>query len=567
MHSIFFDLTIVFILAGVSAFLVSLFKQPSIIAYIITGLIIGPFGYIKISQGQIFEGLGEIGITLLLFMVGLELDLSQLRRLGKAAIIAGTSQILFTTGFSFFIANLLGFSTIASLYIALALTFSSTIITVKLLNEKKDLYSLYGKITTAILILQDFVAIGILIFLSTSGVNTGTSLISLETVQIVTLTITKGLIIGLLVFFHSKYIFPKILRYIGKSEELLLVFSLAWALGFAGLVSLPVIGFNLEVGGFIAGLALAGSSVHYQIAGRIKSLRDFFIILFFITLGAGLSFTGTANHLTEIIIFLILVLLCKPLFTYLALNILGYKSRTSFFTGISIAQVSEFSLILLALGVKLGHIEPNILSLLTIVGFLSIAISSYGTVYSHHLFQILKTPLSWITFGSGQAEKQTLAKPLKDHVVLIGAHRLGQQILHTLKNQNQPFIVIDFNPDIVEDLKNQNTPVIYGDIVDTEIQEASYLTSARLIISTVPNFKDNVMLSTVIKKHHKKIQVILTAHDETEALFLYDKGADYVIVPHLLGGLHIAKLLGKNQDIKDLKTLKQHHLKLLSNSL
>ncbi|MCL5666674.1 MAG: cation:proton antiporter, partial [Patescibacteria group bacterium] len=264
MNGIFLELTIILITAGTAAVLVSFFKQPSIIAYIITGLIVGPLGYYHLHQKEVFDALGQIGITLLLFMVGLELDITQLKKIGKTALYTGIGQVLFTTTIGYFILRGLHFSQTASLFIAPALTFASTIIVVKLLTEKRDLQSLYGKLVVGIFLTQDLVAILILIGLSSLSPGNSNFYGSLPLWQNFTLIAIRALVLVLLVFWASSRLFPKILRIIGKSDELLLVFGLAWALGLAVFVSLPFMGFTLEIGGFLAGLALAKSAVHYE---------------------------------------------------------------------------------------------------------------------------------------------------------------------------------------------------------------------------------------------------------------------------------------------------------------
>jgi len=360
LENIFFELTLVLIAAAGISYILHFLKQPSIIAYIITGLLIGPFALYRLHHGEILEGLAEIGITLLGFMVGLDLDISQLKRIGKAAILAGLGQVVFTAGIGYGIATLLGLPPIPALYVAIALTFSSTIIVVKLLSEKKDMQSLYGKLAVGIFLIQDIAAIFILILLAgITGNNSIGELTSGGILNSIILTIAKAFMIGVVVIALSRTIFPKLINSLMKSDEMLLLFSLGWALGLAAFFTSPWIGFNAAIGGFVAGLALANTGAHYQISGRIKPIRDFFIVIFFIVLGSQLVIGNLTAALWPSVILALFVLIGNPLIVTLILGLMGYKIRTSFLTGVTVAQISEFSLILMALGLAAGHVAVS----------------------------------------------------------------------------------------------------------------------------------------------------------------------------------------------------------------
>ncbi len=561
MNGIFFELTFVLILAGGIALIVSFLKQPSIIAYIVAGLLLGPLGYYQLREHDALHGLAQIGITLLLFMVGLELDVAQFKRMGKAALIAGFGQIFLTGAASFVILKSIGVATVPALYLGLALSFSSTIIVVKLLSEKHDLQSLYGKISIGILLIQDFVAIFFLIALTSFG-NAGSEP-DLPLLPQILFTISKAILLFLMVLFFSKKILPRILKYIGKSDELLLVFSLAWALGLAALVSIPIIGFSLEIGGFLAGIALANSAVHYQIGARIKSLRDFFIIIFFIVLGSQFAFNDIGSIIWPAIGLAVFVLMAKPVIVFFLLTGLGYKPRTALLSGISLSQISEFSLILVALGLQLGFIGNYEVSLLTVTSIITIALSSYMVLYDRFIYESLKILLSKFE-REGFRENSYGQIVHKNHILLIGAHRLGGHLIESLIHQDRPFVVVDFNPDIAEKFaSNPNVTAICGDITDPHIQELVNMTEAKLIISTIADHSDNLLLAEVAKKPPIRTRLVVVAHDETEALELYDRGVDYVILPHFIGGMHLTKLFKNGYKFTELKKLREQQLKII----
>jgi Kef-type K+ transport system membrane component KefB len=566
-HNLFFELTIVLILAGTVAFVISLLKQPSIIAYILSGIILGSFGYYRLHMGETLQGMSQIGITLLLFMVGLELDVTQLKKIGKTALLTGAGQIVFTSVIGFAILRALGFSYESSLFLAPALTFASTIIIVKLLTEKKDLQSLYGRIVVGVFLMQDFVAV--LILLALAGVSSqGSTLYSgLPAWQGIMFTLVRALILILFVAWMSAKVFPKIVNIIGRSEELLLIFSLAWALGLAAFVSLPIVGFSLEIGGFLAGLALARTAVHYEISARIKPLRDFFIIIFFIVLGAGLGFADFGTMLIPAIVLAIFVLLGNPIIVMVLLALQGYKPRTGFFAGVTVAQISEFSLILVALGSKLGILSQPQVSMMTFVGIITFAASSYMVMNSGRLYEWLRPVLRHLDFFKGSAEKHMDMTVLKNHVVIVGGHRMGRHLISALNKQKQPFVIVDFNPEVVEKYLEENYKAVCGDITDTYIQDQVNLQDAKLIISTVPDLNDNIALLDAVKrisagkKHRPKL--IFIAQDEDEIKYLYEQNIDYVISPHFMSGLHLAKILEDDHSFRGLKKLKESHIKMI----
>ncbi len=560
MENIFLELSLILMLAAGCALLVHFFKQSSIIAYIVAGLLLGPLGLWQLRQGDFLHALSQIGITLLLFMVGLELDITQLKKIGRRVLLAGVFQILATTLLGFGFCVTLKFSLLASLYIALALTFSSTIIVVKLLSEKRDLQSLYGRLVVGIFLTQDFVALIILMILS-SGSQGAT--FSLPLWGQIIFTLCKALLLGLVIAGLSKFIFPRLLKFIGKSDELLLIFSLAWALGFALFVQLPVIGFSLEIGGFLAGLALSNSSWHHEISGRIRSLRDFFIMIFFVVLGSQISLVGIGAVILPAVGLSLFVLIGNPLIVLIILSLLGYKPRTSFFVGVTVGQVSEFSLILVALGAKLGHLSPDVVSLVTLVAIITIALSSYTILRVENIYLWLSGLLSWFDFTGGSAEKHLHVSSLRGHIVLLGAHSTGKELADNFLKHKVKFLIVDFNPDVAEQYAKAGVPVVCGDASDPYIQELAGFRHARMIVSTLPDLHDNLGVVESVKNKQLKVKLIIMAQNENDAKLLYKHKVDYVLLPHYINGLHLSKILKHPNPFRQLTTLRHEHLKAL----
>lgn len=565
MGSIFFEITIIVCVAAVLAIIFRAFRQPAILAYVLTGIIIGPFGQLQLKNQDDLHTLAQFGITLLLFILGLELKFKDLKSIGKSALVIGLGQIVFTFLAGFFISSGMGFSQIISLYIATALTFSSTIIVVKLLSDRKDLASLYGKIVTGVLLIQDFFAILVLIILS--AFNTSSAALSVETFALVFL---KGFLLIVFVAFLSKFILPKIIHSFSRSSEILFLFSLAWVFGLSAIVSSQLIGFSIEIGGFLAGLALANSSENFQIAARVKTLRDFFITLFFVVLGMEMTFTNLNAILIPGILFSLFVIFIKPLIVISVSGALGYRKRTSFLSGVNLAQISEFSLIIVFLGNKIGHVPSEIVSLIAMIGIITFLTSTYTILGSNSLYKFTKNYLFFFerkeSAENKNIDQEKKLEELKNHAILIGAHRMGESILAALEEEEDEVVVVDFDPDVVERLKEKGILSVFGDISDLDIQERVQLHKAKLVISTVPDMEDNTILikslNHVKDPSKRKTKVVLLAQNSEDAKELYEKGADYVIFPHLVGGMHLAKLV-KDENLEKIEQFKARDMKYL----
>lgn len=560
MEHIFLELAVVLALATGLGALARVLKQPTLLGYIATGLIVGPLGLLQLNHGEVLDTLAQFGIAFLLFLAGMEMNFSELRHVGRSALAIGASQIVFTGLIGYAIATMLGMSPIFALYVAVTLTFSSTIIVIKLLSEKKALDSLHGKLVVGVLLVQDFIALGTLILLSgLSGPDLDPSKLPLT----LGVTFAKGaalLVVSLLI---GKYVMPKLLHRLAGSQEVLFLASLTWGLGLAALADLPSVGLTIEIGSFMAGVALSESVEHFQIMSRVRPLRDVFAVTFFIMLGSKLALSGMGTHLLPILLLSTFVLVVKPLIVMVTMGLLGYRARTSFMTGIAIAQVSEFSLIVMALALRLGHTNQELVSIITAVALITILVSSYLILHAEHLYMQLAPFLKRVIEYSAKNERHVRDTSLKNHIVLIGAHRVGHNILRALEDLHKSFMVVDFNPDVVLHLERRGIHALYGDIADPDIQDAAALDTARAIISTVPSFNESVHLLTRLKLANPKAKVILTASTELDAVALYERGADYVILPHFAGGLQLGRLLEEDKTLRTLSKLREQDLAII----
>ena len=553
--SLFIELGTVFIVASLLALFFRRIKQPLILAYLLAGAVFVQL-YVGDLSTDVFHSLAQIGIAFLLFLVGLNMDIRVLKEVGHTSLFTGIGQVLFTTLIGYFLVLGLGFSTITAFYISLALAFSSTIIIIKLLTDKNDLEALYGKISVGFLLVQDLIVILLIIFIV--AWDSGT----LAAGDMFTIFLKGALLFLIAILFH--HTFKKFLDVIGKSQELLFLVAISWCF-FLSMIA-QWFSFSIEIGAFIAGITLASLPFKLDIANKIKPLRDFFLILFFVVLGTQLSIGVLQEMLVPAIILSLFVLIGNPLIVMILMGILGYRSRNSFLAGLTVAQISEFSLILITLGVTLGHISEEILGLVTLIGLITIAASAYMITFGNQIYDLLAPYLKVFERKHLYEKKLTLhTKKKKYDIVLVGYHRIGYNILDRLRKKKMKFVVVDYNPTVILNLMKKKIPCLYGDVSDHEVLREIKNFKPKMIISTIHLFEDNVHLVDYFKKYDKKILIYGTGKTVDEALDLYNHGANYVIVPHLLGGERVADLLKHTLKSKrELHHEKKKHIKHLT---
>lgn len=526
-ENIFQEFAVLLIISSLISALILFLRQPLIVAYILVGIFVGPSVFGIITFRDQVDLLAQMGISVLLFVVGLKLDLHLIRTMGPVSLATGLGQVFFTSIVGYFLAIVLGFSTVTALYIAVALTFSSTIIIVKLLSDKREIDALHGQIAVGFLIVQDIVVVLVMIILTTFGSPDTSEKFWSKLL----LLLFKGLTfigsIGILM----RYILPGLLHHLARSRELLVLFSISWAVSLA--VVGEILGFSKEIGAFIAGISLASTPYREAIGTRLVNLRDFLLLFFFLDLGAKLDIQQLGVQIWPAVIFSLFVLIGNPLIVMVIMGSMGYRKRTGFLAGLTVAQISEFSLILAALGVSLGHIGTDALGLITLVGLITIGISTYMIIYSHSLYKQLSPWLKIFEKKAHQREDTSLIsdKIVPLDVIIFGMGRYGYNIASNLKQFEINVLGVDFDPGKVSRHNKEGIKVCYGDAEDPECVLALPLNQSKWFISAIPQLDINLSLLDALKQHGYQGRKAFTSHSEYDTERLEKKGVDMILSP------------------------------------
>lgn len=526
-HNVFYEIAALLLVAATLGLLAVRLRQPLIVAFIAVGILAGPavFGWVRSSE-QIGL-LAHMGITLLLFVVGLRLDLHLIVSMGSVALATGLGQVVFTSLVGYFIALALGMAPLAALYVAVALTFSSTIIIVKLLSDKREIDALHGRIAVGFLIVQDIVVVLTMIGLSAfrSGTGEGTAGLTMLSRVLHGGAFLAG--IGVL----ARWVLPALLHSLARSHELLILSAIAFAASLAAFGD--ALGFSKEVGAFLAGVVLASTPYRDAIGARLVSLRDFLLLFFFLDLGAKLDLSLLGAQTGAALVLSLFVLIGNPLIVMIIMGSMGYRKRTGFLAGLTVAQISEFSLILGALGFSLGHIDAETVGLITLVGLVTIGLSTYMILYSHPLYEYLAPWLGLFERSVPHREQaeDTVAPNARVDAIVFGLGRYGNNLARGLRHQGWNVLGVDFDPEAVRVWHRDHLPARYGDAEDPEFPATLPLEHAQWVVCAIPQRHVNLALLNALRHHGYAGQVALTAHTTQDAERLRAAGADVVLLP------------------------------------
>ena len=564
------------IIAAGLAFVANKLKQPALLAYLLAGVLIGPeIGFRLISDPEIIEVISEIGLVLLLFIIGLEMDLKKLRASGKPVIATGVTQFLICAalGIPFFL--LLGFrhgdpnalgGEFGLFYMSAAAAISSTMIVVKLLYDKFELDTLPGRITLGILVFQDIWAIIVLALQP-----------NLRNPQLTPLAASfgKGILLVVASLVVSRYLLPRLFRSVAKIPELVLIMALAWC--FLVCAAASYSGLSREMGALIAGVALSTFPYSLDVIAKVISIRDFFVTLFFVALGMKIPMP-TASLLGLAALTSVFLIASRFLAITPVLYFLRYGHRVSLIPAINLSQISEFSLVVASLGLAFGHINSQTVSLIIFVFVITSTTSTYMISYNHQIAAWMSRGLRKLRIRDVDAGTPELEQSAPKPIVFLGFFREASAIIHEFelkagpagqrRNMLDDIMVIDFNPVVYSELQRRGIDVLYGDVAHMETLHHAKIHDAELVICTIP---DQILKGTTNERILRKIrqlcphtQAIVTADGPQKALALYDRGADFVFIPRIHSSAQMAQIieLGMQEGFERIREEETGRLKL-----
>lgn len=528
LHSVFEEIALL-LLAAVAAGVIAIgLRQPLVIAFIIVGVIAGPVGLNIIKSTEDLKVLAEMGLTLLLFVVGLKLDPQLVRNMGGVSLTVGLGQIFITGLVGFLLSMALGMPWLTALYVGSALTFSSTILIVKLLSDKGDTDSLYGRLSLGYLIVDDIVIVLLMIALSPFSGEKTPSLAVLASLLVLK---GGGLLLGVALI--VRYVFPRLMPMVSRSTELVVLFGITWALALAVLSEL--LGFSKEVGAFIAGMSLASTIYRDLLTTKLVGLRDFLLLFYFVALGSRLSLEAAGSQIVAAVLLSLVVLIGKPIVVMLILGWLGYRKRTAFMGGLTVAQISEFSLILMALGVTVGHVGDDALSLVTLVLVITMGIDAHLILHAQGLYERFGKRLRFLDHIKPFREDETFASPsdVQDsNVILIGLGRYGSKIFSQLSAAGRVPLGVDFDPEAVRAWRAEGADVVLADAEDQDFARSLPLSKARWVISSIrDNHLNNGIISVLRNEGYKGLFACAAEESPTGSEIPIQEGVDLLFNP------------------------------------
>jgi CPA2 family monovalent cation:H+ antiporter-2 len=525
------DIGLVIIVATVLAYFAKMFRQPLLVSYVLAGVIIGPMGFGVITNPQEISILAEFGIAFLLFTVGLEIDFKRLKSVGTASLLGAGFQmgLAFASGLGITLA--MGLDMLIGTYMGLLLSFSSTMIVAKLLVDRNEIKTLHGRIMMGVLLIQDLLVILMLPLLANIGM-----VFSLDIIAII---IVKGLGLFSIAIVLNKYVLKRLLDYAARSNEMLFLTAVAICFSFIGLAY--SLDFSIAIGAFIGGIALSEFPYTLEIFGEMHSLRDFFSVIFFTSLGMQLDIVVISGMFPLFILLIMITVLLKPFILAMAYLLMGYGGRTASVIGLGMGQASEFSFILAAQGLALGHISQGVYSIMVSVVVLSMIITPYLMNARNGIYKMFcrSSPSLFKNIGRPNHVKRLEKSPkkeLKNHIVIFGCDVMGGKIVEYLKEKKKQFIVAEHNPEVIRELSERDVFTIYGDADNEDLLRESGLYKARLAIVTIPDIEISGFVIGRAKRFNQNIKIYARAHSKEEAEALYRVGADFVVVPDFVSG-------------------------------
>jgi len=539
LHDSFAEVAALLALAAAVGAVALRLHQPLVVAFIGVGILVGPAAFGWVTARDEIDLLAQIGVAVLLFIVGLKLDVHLVRHLGPVALATGIGQIVFTSLFGALIALAMGMDAVKASYVAVALTFSSTIIIVKLLSDKREIDSLHGRIAMGFLIVQDIAVVIAMMAIGSSSTDADGS--AWRVLALIAVKLGGAVVSITLVM---RYVLPPLLGLLAKSQELLLLFSIAWGVALAA--TGEGAGFSREVGAFLAGFSLASSGFREAIGARLAGVRDFLLLFFFVDLGAKLDLSTLGAELGAAVVLALFVLIGNPLIVIAIMGYMGYRRRTGFLAGLTVAQISEFSIVFVAMGIQVGHVHADALGLVTLVGLVTIAASTYMILYSEHLYRLVGPLLGPFERARPFREMEVEASQAStDRVeaLVFGLGRYGGRLIADLLSRGVRVMGVDFDPEVTRELREQGVDVRFGDAEDPHLVETLPIRGVSAVVSTMPTGAANVALVKALRAGGYEGPIAVAVHNEGDGRAIEQAGATNLLYPYRDAADHAAELV------------------------
>jgi Kef-type K+ transport system membrane component KefB len=543
-HHVLGDLAICIVAAWIFGVVAQGLRQPLILAYLVAGFLVGPVGFKIVHARGSIESISEIGLILLLFLIGLEIDLKKILSTGKLIIVTSICQILgsFFLGILFFkaLGFPLGGGHLDALYLGVAVSMSSTVIIVKLLYERRALDTLQGRLTLGVLVIQDLAAI---LFLAVQPNLTNPSAMMLLS------SFGKVLLLIGIAFTASRFALPPIFKAVARVPELVLVGAIAWCFLIAGTAG--AFALSREMGALVAGVAISTFPYTLDIAAKLTSLRDFFVTLFFVSLGMAVPLPNLTFILWALLISFF-VFASRFLTVFPCLYRMRQGFRSSLLPALNLSQISELSLVIVSLGVSFNHISPKAQGVIAYAFVLVAILSTYTITGSEALLRLFSKFLVRLGLNDKGGETAFSHVPsARPKIYILGffwtASSLLEELSRNASHLLRECLVIDYNPDVNVALRARGVQVIYGDITQRDTLIHAGIEEAEIIVCTLPNSilrgASNVKLLRQLRALNPKARIIMHAELFSDVERLYDGGADFVSVPRLIEARELRKVI------------------------
>lgn len=512
--------------AAVCALLGRGLRLPSIIAYLVAGLILGPWtGLVKVTGS--LELISEVGIVLLLFLVGLELSLDKIKGVGKVVLVAGFVQVVFTFAGGFLLARALGFQGAEAIFLGFALTFSSTVVAVKLLEEKQQFDRVHGRIAVGILLFQDLVVIVLLTLLN--GFQPGAELDWHAAAVNVAGALGRMALLIAVVLATSKYILPRPFAWMASLPAGLFMWSLCWC--FFVVAAAHWLHLSEETGAFLAGISLAQLPYNHDLRRRVHPVMNFFIAVFFVSLGVQMDLGEAAAQWQPTLYLALFAILGKFVIVMFTLSRLKFGERTAHFAATTLSQISEFSLILTAAAVAAGWVTDHLLAIVGMVALVTFAVSACFILYNEVVyFWTRHLDLLRVFAARRRDQHETHARRHHNHIIVVGMNTLGRAIVSRLHARGERVLAVDTDP---VKLRGLPCDTLLGDVEYLSVLDEAELSQAKLLVSALRIEPTNDLLAYRCKQ--AGIPCSIQAVDLTTTDNLLEMDVKYLMIPKVDG--------------------------------